>query len=297
MKTLIIKIVPDSYKGNKALTTQSDISVSKDNNGDYAIYIRYTDFISMSTKNYPNIKMIKILKNIVLGLLGNDKCISIEATAFLNKSQSASAGIIWTKKLAPLIDKDKQMRVPLLEDKKDKKDISKEVKEDIDNYTDYVTEIDGISVDPSVAKMLDMFGDVNYKSSKKSRKKKSTSSDNRWNKSKLIKNGKNRRMKKTYHKHGVIIYNDKDDFKSDVKTIKSFLKDFIPGDEKWQDDFRHDLLKRWTYAYAISKKQAKKLSKKFNSKSKLKDSTTKFILNGVEKVFSKPIDSWNDINK
>lgn len=294
MKTLVIKLVPNNYNGNKVLTNQNDISVSKDKSNKYAIYVKHSDFISMSTKNYPNIKMMTILKNIVGGILGNDKYIMIEAESFLNKAENTSAGIIWMNKLAPLIDKNKQMRVPL-ENNKSKKDLEEDEEDELDEDIDYISEIDGVEVDPSVLNIMDMFGDVNYKSPKKCKKK--TSSSNKWNKSRLLKNGNNKRMKKTYRKHGVIIYNDKDDFKSDVKIIKSFLKDFIPGDEKWQEKFRHDLLKRWTYAYAISKKQAKRLSKEFDSDSKLSKDKSKLALDITKKLFTTPIDRWNDPNK
>ena len=77
--------------------------------------------------------------------------------------------------------------------------------------------------------------------------------------SRLIRSTKN--VKRQIKKHGIIISSDKDNKKYDREIIKSFLKDFIPGDSDWIRIYRRIMLERWMDTFVISKKTAKELQK------------------------------------
>lgn len=109
--------------------------------------------------------------------------------------------------------------------------------------------------------------------------------------------------KKQYHRHGVIIFKDKDTEKKDEKILKAFLKDFIPGDARWKKELRSDLIERWMASYAISQKRIKKLEKNQKlqlSKEKQKECTKKAfeILKGLNRgIQGRNSDVWNNPNK
>lgn len=75
-----------------------------------------------------------------------------------------------------------------------------------------------------------------------------------------------KKPKKSYNRHGLLVVSSKKAIEKDERTVKAFLKDFIPGDEKWKKDFRKDLLKRWMRVYVISDGKLKKLEKEYQKK-------------------------------
>lgn len=133
----------------------------------------------------------------------------------------------------------------------------------------------------------------NFKDKKK-KKKKSTRLQNT---SRSIKASKH--PKRDFNRHGVII-SKKDAIERDRKTIKGFLKDFIPGDEKWKKEFRNDLLDRWMDMYVITSKKLKKLEKKANEKKNNKNQLsprTKRMISEVGRRLTSPVSAWDDVNK
>lgn len=130
----------------------------------------------------------------------------------------------------------------------------------------------------------------------KSNKSKKGSKDY-YGRSKVIKNANN--PKKSINRHGVVIADSKDDITRDEKIIKEFLKDFIPGNQEWKKDFRHDVLKRWVSMYCVSKKNLKKLEKNHRKQrmhySRQYDSSK--ALDFTRRLLSVPMDHWSDPNK
>lgn len=160
---------------------------------------------------------------------------------------------------------------------------------DIDGNYEYEDE-DG---DDDLTEMERILGvDYNNKKSKKSRNK-----DKSYGRSKVLKNANN--PKKSIHRHGIIIADDKRDIKSDIKIIQGFLKDFIPGNQSWKKEFRKDLLDRWVSMYCVSRKQLKKLEKKHRNQSRQKQSNINRsrALEFTKKVFNMPLDNWDNPNK
>ena len=74
--------------------------------------------------------------------------------------------------------------------------------------------------------------------------------------------------KQVIKKHNLLVTKSNSDIKDDIKILKSFLKDFIPGNSKWKKRFRDELLQRWMATYVISKKNMKKFMKSYNKKLK-----------------------------
>ena len=74
--------------------------------------------------------------------------------------------------------------------------------------------------------------------------------------------------KQVIRKHNLLVTKSNSDIKDDIKILKSFLKDFIPGNSKWKKRFRDELLQRWIATYVISKKNMKKFMKSYNKKLK-----------------------------
>lgn len=105
--------------------------------------------------------------------------------------------------------------------------------------------------------------------------------------------------KKYYRRHGVLVCKKKDALKKDEKTIKAFLKSFIPGNATWKKEFRDDLLERWMNMYAISSKELKELEKKHKKKRRKKNKysvNTDAVLDVTKRIFTVP-DKWNDPNR
>lgn len=111
--------------------------------------------------------------------------------------------------------------------------------------------------------------------------------------SRILKESKN--PKKEIKLHGVIINDSKKDVKRDERTIKEFLKDFIPGSAEWKKEFRNDLAKRWLKMYTVDKKQLKELEKQHKKKmNRKKINRNKKILNFTDKLFNVPVNNWYD---
>ena len=72
--------------------------------------------------------------------------------------------------------------------------------------------------------------------------------------------------KQTIKKHNLLISKSNSDIKKDIRIIKDFLKDFIPGNARWKKKFRNEILQRWIASYVISKKNMKKFAKIYKNK-------------------------------
>jgi len=105
--------------------------------------------------------------------------------------------------------------------------------------------------------------------------------------------------KRAINRHGVVIADSKDDIKKDEKIIKSFLKEFIPGNADWKKEFRNDLAKRWIKMYAVSKKQLKHLEKEHrrSKSSKKKSKADDRVLDLTRRLLTVPVDRWSDPTK
>lgn len=129
-------------------------------------------------------------------------------------------------------------------------------------------------------------------------KGKPKSKKGRYASSKALRSAKN--PKRAYRRHGVIIVKDKSVIKSDIKIIKGFLKDFIPGNAGWKKNLRNELAERWVHVYAITSKELKRLEKKHR---KMRKSTsrpsidTQRTLDLTRKIFNVPVDNWSNPNK
>lgn len=136
----------------------------------------------------------------------------------------------------------------------------------------------------------DTIGDYKYK--KKSGKKKK-----HYDSSRVIKAAGN--PKKAVKRHGVIVCKNKKAIRRDEKTIKEFLKDFIPGSAGWKKDFRKDLLNRWMGVYVVSKKELRRLEKKHRRYYRKKDNTerNRQILDFTSKMLNVPVNNWDNPNK
>ena len=105
--------------------------------------------------------------------------------------------------------------------------------------------------------------------------------------------------KKAYKRHGVLVCKDKGAIKKDEKTVKDFIKDFIPGSADWKKKFRRDLLDRWMKDYVISTKGLKKAEKKYKEelKSSKRRSYQSKVSRGLEvasRMMTVPMDQWYD---
>ena len=162
--------------------------------------------------------------------------------------------------------------------------------EDIDETDDYEDEEDDDIESNDILSFL--AGENNIKPKKKKNKKKTS---DYYGRSRVWKNCK--QPKKNIERHGVLIASDKSDLKKDAKIVKSFLKDFMPGNSKWKKEFRQDVLDRWMSMYAISRKHLKQLEKQHRKRAVRKPSSTKKIIDFTNKLVNMPIDSWNDPRK
>ena len=86
-----------------------------------------------------------------------------------------------------------------------------------------------------------------------------------YGRSRLMKTTKN--AKRDIKRHNFLISSDKKAKKYDEKIIKAFLKDFIPGDEKWIKSYRATLLERFMTMFVMSKKMAKAMKNSHKKKS------------------------------
>lgn len=101
--------------------------------------------------------------------------------------------------------------------------------------------------------------------------------------------------KKAYRRHGVVVVKGTKAIDKDAKIIKSFLKEFIPGDQEWKKDLRHDLCSRWLKMYVVTNRQLKELEKQHKKKVYRKHSyDVNKTLDFTRRLFTVPIDSWND---
>ena len=118
-----------------------------------------------------------------------------------------------------------------------------------------------------------------------------------YGRSRVFKDSKNPR--KEFNRHGVIIADSKSDVEKDLKIIKEFLKDFIPGKQGWKKEIRKELAQRWVHLYTVTKKQLKELEHETrkHASDKRKVNTTKKALRFTKKLFTVPIDLWSDPNK
>lgn len=133
--------------------------------------------------------------------------------------------------------------------------------------------------------------------SSKTKKKKSYGS------SRILKLSKN--PKKNIKRHGLVLSNNKTEMKKamkkDEKTIRAFLKDFIPGNAKWIKEYRAGILERWMDMYRITKKNLKRLQKEQRRKYEKKHGgsriTKEKAMSFTRKLLNGYNDSWNDPTK
>ena len=113
--------------------------------------------------------------------------------------------------------------------------------------------------------------------------------------SRVLKNCKS--PKTAYNRHGVMIAN-KNDIIKDAKMIKSFLKQFIPGNSKWKKDFRDDILGRWIASYVITKKKLNKYQREMKKNERAdKIDTARKLIGSAMSMMSRSNDLWNDPNR
>ena len=125
------------------------------------------------------------------------------------------------------------------------------------------------------------------------KKKKKSNEKEYYGRSRVWKNCKQPR--KYIQRHGVLIASEKDDLKKDEKTIKQFLKDFLPGGAGWKKEFREDVLERWMNMYAISKKTLRQLEKRARKpRVGKRNSSHSRILKFTDQLFNVPVDRWSD---
>ena len=128
----------------------------------------------------------------------------------------------------------------------------------------------------------------------KSKKKKKNSHKHYYGISSVIKTAKS--PKRSYKRHGVIICKEKNAIKKDKRILREFLKEFIPGNNKWKKSLREDLLNRWIYQYALTNKELRKLEKAKRDFLRKERNSKKVqrTLEFTRKIFNVPIDKWND---
>lgn len=124
--------------------------------------------------------------------------------------------------------------------------------EDVDDTVDTIHKILGMGGDMDSGSPFGDYKD-HHKKNKDGGHKKSYSS------SRILKGAKH--PKRDIKRHGIIIESGKPRDR-DEEIIKSFLRDFIPGDSNWIKSYRKTVLKRWLNQYSITKKAAKKLTKR-----------------------------------
>lgn len=83
--------------------------------------------------------------------------------------------------------------------------------------------------------------------------------------SRVIRNAKH--PKRDIKRHRIIIARKKD-YDRDRKMIKAFLKEFMPGKEKWIKRYRSEIAGRWIRAMAVKEKEAKAREKEFRATAK-----------------------------
>lgn len=125
---------------------------------------------------------------------------------------------------------------------------------------------------------------------------KSKPTQKKYGKSSVVLNAEN--AKRCYNRHGVVVASKKDIMR-DRKILKKFLKEFIPGDAAWKQEFRSDILKRWMSMYCISKSDLKYLQKK-RKKQYYRDNRTRKVTNAMNvtrNILSVPVSDWYNPNK
>lgn len=174
-------------------------------------------------------------------------------------------------------------------------DLNNEDEEDDEDYYSMYNIGNDTEEDSDVDDIGDIFSFLE-KNSVRNKKTKNKSKSDSYGRSKVFRNAKN--PKRSYHRHGVIIADDKDDIKKDEKILKEFLKDFFPGGSSWKKDFREDVLKRWMKMYVLTKRKLKKLERdhRKSSGSKVRIDTDK-ALDFTRRLFNVQLDHWNDPNK
>lgn len=158
--------------------------------------------------------------------------------------------------------------------------------DDDDAVGDIASYLSGIGIDP------DDEDDDDYRPAKRKRRRKS------YTHSRVMTHASN--PKKSYHRHGVLVADSKEDLERDRETIKAFLKDFIPGNADWKRELRREVLKRWMDLYAISKKNLKRMEKKHKKsqrKQKGESAEKSMAMDFARRVLSVQQDRWNDPTK
>ena len=144
-------------------------------------------------------------------------------------------------------------------------------------FEDFGLDFDGSSVYPDLDQILKKF---------KNKKKKVRSS-------RVLMAADN--PKKLYHRHGVMVVKGTKAIDKDAKIIKDFLKEFIPGNQEWKKELRHDLCNRWLKMYVITNRQLKDLEKRHKKKTQRKHSyDVDKTLDFTRKLLTVPVDRWND---
>jgi hypothetical protein len=112
-------------------------------------------------------------------------------------------------------------------------------------------------------------------------KNKKTKDNNKKYKSSYIFRSANK-VGKNIKRHGIIICSDKEAREKDERTIKDFLKIFIPGDSDKARLCRKILTRKWINSLVISKKIARKVKKAYKTynrndrKNTIKDRSAEF---------------------
>ena len=216
-----------------------------------------------------------------------------------NISESGSTKLISYHRLRSFVNmiSDYQEYIYMKDDLEDGSDIDIDDDEDDDEFVPNMSRSydDDDEDDPNdIAKFV--AGITGGKSNKSKSKKKGKKSVD-YGTSRVLRRADS--PKRAYNRHGVIIASDKDDIKRDEKIIKEFLKEFIPGNQEWKKEFRHDLLKRWISMYCVSKKDLKRLEANHRKKTRKRRSSIDAdkTLDFTRRLLNVPLDNWNNPNK
>lgn len=167
-------------------------------------------------------------------------------------------------------------------------------------YDDSDYEDDGEEDEEEDEELVDFYRNIGKSPLTYGSKKKKSKKKGHYSQSKVVAHAKH--PKKEFDRHGVVIWRDRDDRDRDEKMIKSFLKDFIPGNARWKREFRNDLLDRWMEAFTIKKKKLQRLEKKMQKSKKRKKRKVSpgaaMAMNLSNQIMrATTTDPWNNPNK